>query len=244
MMRKLFRTLSATLAAASLAFAAPAPAALNNNGGTDHAWWTIANIQPSIAAVCFWMRTTQTTANVIPLSYWSNVSRQGWGLMLNSTANKLRLIGYDGSALQVDITGTTTVNDGNPHHVCLQYGRGNGSSCKIFVDGIQDASGTAGGSWGSSTANWFLEEGDQSDAFWPTYVGDMWEIGFWDLGSALTDDEVKALAKGFSPKVVRPSGLIFYAPLVRDTHDLKGNVLNALVGTSIVPHGRMVGGGD
>lgn len=40
------------------------------------------------------------------------------------------------------------------------------------------------------------------------------EVGIWDV--ALDDDEIAALASGFSPLFIRPQSLVYYAPLIRD----------------------------
>ena len=36
--------------------------------------------------------------------------------------------------------------------------------------------------------------------------------------------EIAALAKGFSPRLVRPTGLVFYSPMVRDLYDARGGI--------------------
>ena len=70
--------------------------------------------------------------------------------------------------------------------------------------------------------------------------GNIAEAAIWDV--ALTDAEVAILAKGFSPLLVRPQSLVFYAPLVRDNDDdLIGGVALSANGTpGIVPHPRVL----
>lgn len=41
------------------------------------------------------------------------------------------------------------------------------------------------------------------------------EVGIWDV--SLNDAEIAALGKGFSPLLIRPQNLVFYAPLMGDT---------------------------
>lgn len=62
-----------------------------------------------------------------------------------------------------------------------------------------------------------------------TYVnGNVAEVALWNV--ALTAADAASLAAGFSPLMVRPSGLVFYAPLIRDEdRDLRG-------GLSLTPH--------
>lgn len=48
------------------------------------------------------------------------------------------------------------------------------------------------------------------------------ECGVWS--AALTAVEIASLAKGISPRVVRPQSLVFYAPLLRNLIDYKGRL--------------------
>lgn len=58
---------------------------------------------------------------------------------------------------------------------------------------------------------------------WDVYFdGRIAEVGIWN--AALTADEMAALAKGFSPRLIRPQSLVFYAPLVRDLIDVRGGL--------------------
>ncbi len=67
--------------------------------------------------------------------------------------------------------------------------------------------------------------------------GHIAEAAIWNV--ALTDAEVAILAKGYSPLLVRPSGLVFYAPSIRDVSagawpELIGGVALTEVGTPTV----------
>jgi hypothetical protein len=50
------------------------------------------------------------------------------------------------------------------------------------------------------------------------FTGRIAEAAIWNTN--LSDDEVAILAKGFSPQQVRPSALVFYAPLLPTANDL------------------------
>jgi hypothetical protein len=50
------------------------------------------------------------------------------------------------------------------------------------------------------------------------YEGTVAEAGIWNV--ALTNDEIASLADGFTCDRVRPQSLVFYAPLIRDLHDI------------------------
>jgi hypothetical protein len=46
------------------------------------------------------------------------------------------------------------------------------------------------------------------------------EAAVWNV--ALSDAEVVSLSKGFKPYRIRPQSLVFYAPLIRELHDVRG----------------------
>lgn len=54
------------------------------------------------------------------------------------------------------------------------------------------------------------------------FDGNLSEFGVWNV--VLTDGEINSLAKGFSPKKIRPQSLKFYAPIVRNIADYIGNI--------------------
>jgi hypothetical protein len=60
------------------------------------------------------------------------------------------------------------------------------------------------------------------------------EIGVWN--AALSDEEIGALAKGYSPSLIRPDNLVSYLPLVRDPVDLRGNQFAVTGSLSVANH--------
>jgi hypothetical protein len=218
--------------------------AINFNGGTDSIRWNNTNtVDHNVGAVSLWFRTTQATTNTHLLSHWTTSSRQGWGLILNNAANKISAVAFDNTATaRVNLASTTSINDGNPHNVVFNFNRNNGGANQLYVDGALEASGNSTSGWNLSLIGQLLEAGAFSGGFWAPYVGDMWEIGYWrDI--ALTAGEVNALAKCFAPKMNRPTSLMFYAPLVRATRPAGGSwPVSSVTGTTVVPHGRVIGG--
>ena len=67
--------------------------------------------------------------------------------------------------------------------------------------------------------------------------GHIAEIAIWN--AALTDAEVAILAKGYSPRFVRPQSLVEYFDLIRGLNGIKGNVLTAS-GTTVSNHPRII----
>jgi hypothetical protein len=49
--------------------------------------------------------------------------------------------------------------------------------------------------------------------------GDIAEAAVWDV--VLTSAEITSLARGFKASRIRPQSLVFYAPIIRDIHDVR-----------------------
>jgi hypothetical protein len=64
------------------------------------------------------------------------------------------------------------------------------------------------------------------------FTGDISHAAIWS--AALSVDELKSLAVGFSPRRIRPQSLVFYAPLIRDVYDYKGGATITLTGAATV----------
>lgn len=67
--------------------------------------------------------------------------------------------------------------------------------------------------------------------------GSIAEAAIWNV--ALDAAEVAALAKGMSPRFIRPAALVYYAPLVREVRDLKGNAVTDTSSQSSLDHPRV-----
>ena len=134
---------------------------------------------------------------------------------------------------------TTSIDDGNPHHVAFNYDRGNYGANALFIDGTQEASGNSSGSCvtGSGPVD---VRADAAPSFWTTPAADIWEISHWG-GVNLSTGEVSALAKGYTAQRFRLGNLRMYAPLVRDEHDIRSGFTTSVTGTTVVPQGVLSG---
>lgn len=72
--------------------------------------------------------------------------------------------------------------------------------------------------------------GFKSSTIMLPFNGKLAELAAWN--AALTAAEIAVLADGFSPQLVRPASLVFYAPLVRDLINKKSTILTN-VGTTL-----------
>jgi hypothetical protein len=220
--------------------------AISFAGGTDNIAYGGSGWNHTLGAISFWLKTTQTTTNAVPLSAWTASSRTGFGFILNNTAGKLLVQGYDGTTPRISMTGTATINDGNWHNILFNWNTASGAASTCYVDGVQDSTQNAGAAWGIASFGTPLTLGDNNDTFWPSYVGAIAEIGVW-FDRNLTTDEVNSLAKGFSPRLIYPtviptaSGQNFYMPLVRSPQNLVDGFITAPTGTTVTDHPRILG---
>lgn len=146
----------------------------------------------------------------------------------------LRLYTRDNAANPIDCSGGTSILAGAWYHVAGTVNAA-GTFSEVFLNGVSDA--TAGGTLGAMTLN---QSGigvlDVGGSQLGLFNGSLAEIGIWNV--ALSLDEIKQLAAGFSCALVRPSALVSHTPLVRELNDLKGPVWTA-TGTTVTDHPRI-----
>ncbi len=220
--------------------------AISFAGGTDNVAYGGGGWNHTLGAISFWMKTTQTTVNAAPLSVWTSASRTGFGFIINNTAGKLLVQGYDGSAPRISMTGTATINDGNWHNIVFNWNTANGATNTCYVDGVSDSTANASAAWAIASFGTPLTLGDNNDTFWPSFVGSIAELGAW-FDRNLTTDEITSLAKGYSPRSVYPTnvtaatGLVFYAPFVRSPQNLIDAFITGPTGATVSDHPRVLG---
>jgi hypothetical protein len=213
--------------------------ARNFAGGTDRlSYGTWSGVATS-GCLAFWIRTTQATVNACPWYFAAlAASNDGVLFLLNNTAGKISAYSKISAGDSIILTSTTSVNDGNWHHIAYNWQNGSGSSAALFVDGVQEATGTQSRAWAfSAIAATFF--GDANDVFWSSYVGDIAEAAAWNR--KLTADEVVSLAKRFAPtRIARPS-LQWYWPLLRRSDCMLGQAAATTVGTTEATHPPIMG---
>lgn len=156
----------------------------------------------------------------------------GEGYQLQVTiAGKLRLdFAYVANAL-----GATTLSTATLYHV---LGVRRSGTAYVYLNGAQEGTTTTstpftpGGS-SSTTIGARQNEGTSITGFFDGLIA---EAAMWDR--ALSDAEIAALAKGFSPKFF-PKNLLFYKPLIRDIADQKDSGTWTSSGTVAADHPRI-----
>ena len=84
-----------------------------------------------------WFKTTSSSAMLVGMRQIGSGSGARWRLTINSAAGKIRGQNDDNF---VTVTSTTTINDGNPHHVVLVQ---DATTLRLYVDGVQEASASS-----------------------------------------------------------------------------------------------------
>lgn len=137
------------------------------------------------------------------------------------------------SATQANADSTAGYLANTWHHACGVFT--SSTSRAAFIDG--GSKGTNATSSSPSGMN-RLRIGVRSATTLGLYLsGQVAEVGVWT--AALTDDEVRALGLGISPRLVRPNSLVFYAPLIREVRDLaRGGTVSNVNGGTVFAHPR------
>lgn len=138
-----------------------------------------------------------------------------------------------GTSSQADSTGGYSLNTW--HHACGVFAAADDR--RAFIDGgskgTEATSRTPTGLDTTAIGAIRISAGN----FTPM-SGRIAEAAIWNI--ALTDAEVAILAEGYSPLLVHPQNLVFYAPLIREIIDRVGGVTLTNVGSTVGNHTRVL----
>lgn len=143
----------------------------------------------------------------------------------------LQLNASDGSTLEISTTTSVVANVWQ--HACVSIA--SSTSRTVYLNGGGKVTGT-GAITPATTSLWI---GASNSSGSPTQFlnGSIAEAAVWN--TALTDEDVMALARGVCPASVMPSALVLYAPLVRGLQDLTSGLVLTDTGTSASDHSRI-----
>ena len=106
-----------------------------------------AALNPSFISVEAWIRTTSAgTGSIFSKDNSTSVNRV-WQFRVN--AGKVEFIPFNATA-NANVISTASVNDGQFHHVC---GTWDGTTARVYVDGVQSGSATFAGSLRTGQTN-------------------------------------------------------------------------------------------
>ena len=147
----------------------------------------------------------------------------------------VRVIANDagGNTAQSTSTGFTA---NTWHHACAVIVSATDRS--IFIDGGSEGNSvTSRSPAGADRISIGRQGGSSPDAY---MSGDIAEAAIWNI--ALSDADVALLALGLDPRMVRPQGLVFYAPLIgrhSPEIDRRGGLGLTVTGAVASVHPRM-----
>jgi hypothetical protein len=209
--------------------------ARNFNGSSDYIQGAaVATAVPLTMAAWFYKDDNTTNRMILSLSETTGSSRfciEAAGL---TSGDPIRADAKQGANSGVAVT-TSGFSASTWTHACGVFRATNNRSAYIN-----------GGSRGNNTSQTRTPFGINGTVLGASYVagslgeyfnGLIAEVGIWNID--LNDDEVLSLAKGFSPRLVRPQSLVFYAPLVRNVQDLRGGITLTTSGTTVADHPRI-----
>lgn len=158
---------------------------------------------------------TKSSNTVTGIQWMLYVDNNGGGRILF-------LIGDSGG---LDSVSYNTVYSGAWHHFAgVKNGTGAGA-LKLYYDGVAAASASSSKSIQNTAYSCVIGNRSTNDQ---PFDGKIGEVAIWSV--ALSDAELAALAKGVSPRLIRPGSLNGYWPLWGVAYpepDLSGNVNNA-----------------
>lgn len=189
----------------------------------------------SVGSISYWMNTSQAQNYNGLLTRQTSAlgGRPGLASFINSsTGSEFRVQCKNATVEVANLIGTTNIRDGADHHCGFVFRQANGANNRIYVDGVEEANAdnTAAWTWPAQP----IRMGVFIDTFWTNYTGIFGELGIWNV--ALDAVEWAALAKGVSPLLIRPQGLVGYWPLIRGLKNRFAGDNMTASGTSIVSH--------
>lgn len=123
-----------------------------------------------------------------------------------------KMYGFGGG---VDATGSTTLALNTTHSLVW---RRSGTGVRYFANGLDNGGFTTSYSQSSSPC----VIGARYTQAVEFVNGSIAEFAIWN--AALSDSEIVALSRGFTPDQIRPQSIQFYAPLVRSFVDMRGGL--------------------
>jgi hypothetical protein len=200
---------------------------LNFDGTNDYValnsfYQSAGNTEVTVEA---WIRTTKTGAQIISSYDRSDYWRLGVSSTGGSAGQVTWSVGTNAGIL--DIASSGTVIDGDWHHVAGVYDNG---TAFIFIDGVQDGTGSLGTSFGTGNTRYgFIATGSETDVFNGTqtvsrFQGDIDEFRIWTVAKSQAE-----IAAGMN---VCPNGLVDGLWVYYSFEDAAGTTLSDLISSS------------
>ena len=163
-------------------------------------------------AMSIWLRTTQTTLNVIPFGKCNGATQGGPSIVFNNPgAGQDLMYGKQGGGEPVKATSASTgvFNDGDWHNFIMLYDKTNGGVCQIYLDGVLDVNTTNIG--GITMTADPVTASKSYDSFWNAFIGDHAMMACWE--GTLDADQIESIGvHRINPGLIARERLVFFVP--------------------------------
>lgn len=182
------------------------------------------------------------------MACWFNTSGPGTlisvGAASGSIRNQMTALLNPSRVIRLSAQGATTIGlaDTTATYTSAEWNHAAGvflssTSRTPYLNGTAGPTNTT--SIGAQTGMNDLQLGTRYAPGFGLYLtGTIAEAGVWSV--ELSAAEIASLAKGLSPRLVRPQSLVFYAPLIRDLVDVRGGLaITNNNGATVANHPRV-----
>lgn len=183
--------------------------------------------------VSMWLWSSDGANNKVALYLGDKDNNTSYWRLLVTTNETLRFTASEATATNCDSAAAAFGLSAWNHVTAVERGA---ADRELYLAGASVGTNTTSKSpAGSDRISLGQHGGSTPGTFWDGLIA---EVGIWNV--ALNTDEISALSKGVSPLLIRPTALVFYAPLVRDEdRDLKGISLIPTGTPTVGDHPRM-----
>ncbi len=167
-----------------------------------------------------WIRLESVNGEQKVFAKWADSGMQFQYLISVNSSDNVQFAVFTGGT---DLTiGTTSLVADVWHHVAGVY---DGSTIRVYLDGVEENSAAASGNMSSTTAPVRIGAGSGGAGTEQPFDGEIGHCAIWD--APLSAGEIASLAAGISPLKIRGrANLQFYAPLNGQTpeYDVVGGL--------------------
>jgi len=220
-----------------LAFTAAALAGRGFNGSSQYiSGGSVPTTTLPITTAC-WFKAANVTASgsLVSLSTNAGTARYTMSVRGDIVGDPLRAAAVNSGGTAGQASTSTSYTAGVWHHALAIYS--SSTSRTIYLNGAGSGTNTTSITVGTGI-NRTLTGAQILTTVQDFFNGSIAEVGIW--GVALDAGEISALASGFSPRLIRPASLLYYAPLVGTPRDLYGMALTDN-STTAADHVRIFG---
>lgn len=179
--------------------------------------------------VSVWVKLPVSNGEYKIVAKWSD-SAGAFSYLVSTIFNDVPQFVINNSESAAQAIGTTELVGPGWHHICGTY---DGSTVRVYTDGVEEGSVSRSGNIDSTTAPLRLGVGSGATSEQP-HDGCIGHVAIWDR--ALSASEAASLSEGISPLALDRTGLVFYAPLNGQSPepDIVGGASGTVTGTTVV----------